>query len=409
MVVEDGRINYVGEAEFNIPEGSTVIDGTGKFLMPGISEMHAHIPVPQEGDDSNVRETLFLYLSNGITTIRGMLGQPYHLELKEKVMDGEILGPRVYTSSPSLNGSTVTTQEEARQKVSRYAAEGYDFLKIHPGIKLEVMEALVKTAKEENIDFAGHVPNEVGVERAIDYGYASIDHLDGYINALVPESAHVHPDSGGLFGFDFTFLADPDRIPALVAETKKEGVWNVPTQSLLLRWTSGRSGAEMANDPEMIYVPGATRFQWRQMKENILNSPNYSEERMKKFIDLRQRLLREMKEQGAGLLLGSDAPQVFNVPGFSIQHEMQAWAAAGLSNVTILKAGTMNVARFFNAEGPYGSVQRGAAADLLLLSANPIEDIRHMQQIEGVMVRGRWLPREEIDRRLEAIAGQYRR
>jgi len=377
--------------------------------MPGISEMHAHIPVPQEGDDSNVRETLFLYLSNGITTIRGMLGQPYHLELKEKVMDGEILGPRVYTSSPSLNGSTVTTQEEARQKVSRYAAGGYDFLKIHPGIKLEVMEALVKTAKEENIDFAGHVPNEVGVERAIDYGYASIDHLDGYINALVPESANVHPDSGGLFGFDFTFLADPDRIPALVAETKKEGVWNVPTQSLLLRWTSGRSGAEMANDPEMIYVPGATRFQWRQMKENILNSPNYSEERRKKFIDLRQRLLQEMEEQGAGLLLGSDAPQVFNVPGFSIQHEMQAWAAAGLSNVTILKAGTMNVARFFDAEGQYGSVQRGAAADLLLLSANPIEDIRHMQQIEGVMVRGRWLPREEIDRRLEAIAGQYRR
>jgi len=377
--------------------------------MPGISEMHAHIPVPQEGDDSNVRETLFLYLSNGITTIRGMLGQPYHLELKEKVMDGEILGPRVYTSSPSLNGSTVTTQEEARQKVSRYAAGGYDFLKIHPGIKLEVMEALVKTAKEENIDFAGHVPNEVGVERAIDYGYASIDHLDGYINALVPESANVHPDFGGLFGFDFTFLADPDRIPALVAETKKEGVWNVPTQSLLLRWTSGRSGAEMANDPEMIYVPGATRFQWRQMKENILNSPNYSEERRKKFIDLRQRLLQEMEEQGAGLLLGSDAPQVFNVPGFSIQHEMQAWAAAGLSNVTILKAGTMNVARFFDAEGQYGSVQRGAAADLLLLSANPIEDIRHMQQIEGVMVRGRWLPREEIDRRLEAIAGQYRR
>lgn len=409
VVIENGKITQVAAAaEVDVPAGAIVIDGSGKYLIPGISEMHAHIPVPQDGDDSNVRETLFLYLSNGITTIRGMLGNPYHLELREKVAKGEILGPRIYTSSPSLNGNTVQSKEEAKAKVTRYAAAGYDFLKIHPGIQLDVFEQIVKTARRKKISFAGHVPTAVGIQRALDFRYASIDHLDGYVDGLVPESAGVHPDSGGLFGFDFTQLAEPELIPALVAKTKKKKVWIVPTQSLLVRWTADKSGAAMANEPEMIYVPGATRFQWRQMKDGIISNPNYSADKAEAFIHLRQQLLKEMHNQNVGLLLGSDAPQVFNVPGFSIQHEMQSWAEAGIPSHAILKAGTMNVARFFDAEGEYGSIQPGAAADLILLSANPIENIFNMQQIEGVMVKGQWLPRAEIDRRLQGIAGKYK-
>ena len=407
VVVEGDKISYVGDAKLKFAEGATVIDCSGKYLMPGIAEMHAHIPVPQDGDEAYVREVLFLYLSNGITTIRGMLGQPYHLELKDKVIKGEMLSPRIYTSSPSLNGNTVKTPEEAREKVMKYAGEGYDFLKIHPGIQAEVMEELVRTAKEEGMKFAGHVPAAVGVEQAIEYGYASIDHLDGYIDGLVPESGRVDPDSGGLFGYNFTDLADPGRIPSLVAQTKKNGVWIVPTQSLLDRWTSPKAGAEMANEPEMVYISGKSRFQWRQMKDNITGSPAYSEGRTRVFIELRRRLLRQMHDEGFGLLLGSDGPQVFNVPGFSIQHEMRSWAEAGIPNSAILKAGTVNVARFFGADEAYGSVSAGASADLLLLDGNPIEDIGNMRLIEGVMVRGHWLPKEEIERRLEEIAEGY--
>ncbi|MDX1477058.1 MAG: amidohydrolase family protein, partial [Saprospiraceae bacterium] len=193
VYIRDGRIVRVqpsGSQAF--PGEWRPLDGTGKFLMPGISEMHAHIPVPRDGDDSNVRETLFLYLSNGITTIRGMLGNPYHLELKEMIARDEVLSPRVYTSSPSLNGNSVQTPEEAQRKVTQYATDGYDFLKIHPGIALPVMERLVSTAQAEGIPFAGHVPHDVGVRRALAFGYASIDHADGYIEGLMPPGTDLN-------------------------------------------------------------------------------------------------------------------------------------------------------------------------------------------------------------------------
>lgn len=407
VVVEGDKIAYVGTAQFKLPAGTTVIDGTGKFLLPGLAEMHAHIPVPQEGDTTLVKETLFLYLSNGITTIRGMLGQPYHLNLKDQVARREILGPRIYTSSPSLNGNTVRTPEEGRQKVEQYARDGYDFLKIHPGIQLPVMEEVVRTARRVDIPFAGHVPIAVGIERALDFRYATIDHIDGYVEGLVPPAANVRADSNGTFGYNFTHLADPARIPALVRQTREAGVAIVPTQSLLVRWMSPESGAEMAAQPEMAYIPGSMRYQWRQAKDRMIGDAGYTEAQARRFIDLRQQLLREMDRQGVVLLLGSDAPQIFNVPGFSIQHEMQAMADAGVRLPTILKAGTMNVAAFFGQEGDYGAVRSGAAADLLLLDANPLQDIRHMQKIAGVMAGGKWLSRAEIDRRLAEMANKY--
>lgn len=407
VVVEGDRIAYIGDAQFKLPAGATVIDGTGKYLMPGLAEMHAHIPVPQNGDTTAVKETLFLYLTNGITTIRGMLGQPYHLELKGKVARGEILGPRIYTSSPSLNGNSVPTPEEARQKVEQYARDGYDFLKIHPGIQLPVMEELVRTARRVGIPFAGHVPLAVGIERALDMGYATIDHIDGYVEGLVPPSAGVRADSNGTFGYNFTDLADPARIALLVARTKAAGVAIVPTQSLLVRWMSPASGAEMTTQPEMAYMPGSTRYQWRQAKDRMIGAEGYTAEQAERFIDLRNQLLREMERQGVVLLLGSDAPQIFNVPGFSIQHEMQAMAAAGLQPTTILQSGTANVAQFFGADANFGTVRSGAVADLLLLDANPLQDIGNMQRIAGVMVRGQWLPRAAIDRQLSALAAKY--
>jgi imidazolonepropionase-like amidohydrolase len=408
VIVRDGKIWKMGPvAELPLKGEGTVIDAKGQYLLPGISEMHAHIPTPREGDDENVRETLFLYLSNGITTIRGMLGQPYHLELKEQIAAGDILSPRVYTSSPSCNGNTVQTVEEAQTKVAQYAADGYDFLKIHPGIKLDVFTELVNTARKEGIAFSGHVPVDVGVDRAIDFQYASIDHLDGYIDGLVPKTDDFDPNAGGLFGYNFTDAADPAVIPDLVRRTKEAGIWIVPTQSLLARWVSPKTGAEMTTEPEMKYVAPGTRFSWRQSKDQIIGQEDYTPGTAEKFIGLRRQLLKEMEKQGVDLLLGSDAPQIFNVPGFSIQHEMQAMADAGLSNYAILRSGTANPARFFGQEGEYGVVQEGSSADLILLSANPLEDIRNMQNPQGVMVRGQWMDRAFLDEKLAEIEAKY--
>jgi len=409
VTIEKGKItNIVDAANIRLNNSEAqIIDGTGKYLVPGLAEMHAHIPTPQNGNDSLVRETLFLYLSQGVTTIRGMLGDPYHLKLKEQVANNEILSPRIYTSSPSMNGNSVQTPTQAREKVTQYAADGYDFLKIHPGIKLDVFEELVKTANEVGIDFAGHVPVDVGINRAIDFGYASVDHVDGYVRGLLPEGSELTPADAGFFGFDLTEAIDESLLPALAEKTAKADVWVVPTQTLMTRWLSPKSGAEMGAEPEMQYMAPSTRYAWRQGKQRLQDAPGYSQERYNDFIALRKKILQALRAAGVNILLGSDAPQVYNVPGFSILHEMEAMADAGFTPYEILESGTVHPAIYFDAKGEYGTIEPGASADFILLDANPLENISNMRHQSGVMVRGEWLPTTEIKNRLAVIAEQY--
>jgi len=402
VVVRGDSIFHIGE--YKAGPNATIIDGSGKYLMPGLTEMHAHIPVAEEGNDTLVKETLFLYLSQGVTTIRGMLGNPYHLTLKEMIAEDKILSPRVYTSSPSLNGGTVETPEEAVEKVSQYKKEGYDFLKIHPGIELEVWDALEKTAKKVGIPYAGHVPVEVGINRALDAGYQTVDHLDGYIDGLIPEDQEFDKDGGGFFGYGFTDLVDQDMISDLVAKTKAKNVAVVPTQTLYTRWFSPIDPAKMLQEPEMKYMPSKTRFSWRQNKERMINDEAYNEEKWGEYIKIRKALLKEMDDQEVNILLGSDAPQVMNVPGFSIHHEMMAMSDSGISAENILRSGTVSPAKFFDSEGEYGQILEGASADLVLLDANPIDNISNASKISGVMVRGQWLSKSAIDERLVSIA-----
>jgi imidazolonepropionase-like amidohydrolase len=405
--IEDGKIKRITDpSNENIPSGTKIIDGNNKFLMPGISEMHAHIPVPQDGDDTNVRETLFLYLSNGITVIRGMLGNPYHLKLKKSVESGEILGPRIFTSSPSLNGNSIPDVETAISKVTTYKADGYDFLKLHPGLKLDVFNQIIETANEVDIGYAGHVSTQVGVSRAIEARYASIDHLDGYLEGLV--TADVDPDGNGFFGYNFTELADENLIPPLAELTHSKSVWVVPTQSLFTRWFSPEDPAVMMQAKEISYMSPKVRYTWRTNKTSLINGDNYNKDTYHKFLHLRKQILKELNDAGVGLLLGSDAPQVMNVPGFSIQHEMQAMADAGINNAGIIQSGTSNPALFFGAEDIFGSIKVGCSADLLLLNRNPLKDIKNMQSIEGVMMRGQWLSRKDIDARLAKIAERHK-
>ena len=316
VFIKDGKIIAIRDAQSRTPPGEwQEIDGTGKYLMPGITEMHAHIPVRREGDDQNVRETLFLYLSNGITTIRGMLGNPYHLELKRLVQQDKILSPRIYTSSPSMNGNSVQSPEEAIVKVTQYWEDGYDFLKIHPGIKLPVMEALVNTAKQLGMTFSGHIPYDVGIENALKFGYASIDHADGYIEGMMPAGTNF--DAGGFFGSNFARDVELSRLAGLCRQTAEQKIWVVPTQSLFTRWVSPDPPEEMIQAPEMQYMPASVRYSWVQGKTQILNNPEYSAEDYQVFLKLRKRILKSLYDAQVGFLLGSDAPQVFNVPGFS--------------------------------------------------------------------------------------------
>ncbi|MEZ4774602.1 MAG: amidohydrolase family protein [Bacteroidia bacterium] len=409
VVIGGGKILAVGDAgQISVPESAKVIDATGKYLMPGLAEMHAHIPVPREGQEDVVDETLFLYLSNGITTIRGMLGDPFHLELKARVAREEIVSPRIFTSGPSLNGNTVPDLKIADSTVRAQKLAGYDFMKLHPGIKREVFDKIVSTAKEVGMPYAGHVSIYVGIRHALESDYASVDHIDGYLEGLVPQSAGVKPEDNGFFGFNFTDLVDTSLIPELVDLTLSHNVAVVPTQGLLVRWTSTEKPEITIAEPEMKYMSPRTRDQWVQSKFGFQRLENYDSARVADFIAIRKKILKVLHEKGALIVLGSDAPQVFNVPGFSIQHELAAMLDAGLTPYECLVTGTLNPAKYFDREGEFGVVAKGSSADLILLDKNPLTDLSNMKNPSGVMYRGKWLPREEIQSKLDAIEAKYK-
>jgi hypothetical protein len=404
IVIDSGKIKSISSSVENPDLYNLIIAGNGKFVVPGLAEMHAHIPSPPISKEQ-LEETLLLYLSNGITTIRGMLGHPSHLELKNLAQRGKVLSPRIFTSSPSLNGNTVRTVEEAEAKVLQYQKDGYDFLKIHPGILLPVFDQIVKTANEVEIPFAGHVPVMVGIRHALESQFASIDHVDGFLEGLVPERTKVNPTDNGFFGYNFTPLADTTQIAELVELSKKNKVWIVPTQSLFERWFAPVSSDELINQPEMIYMPVTTLTNWKIRKEQSTGAgTNFDKAQWQQFIKIRQQLIKALQKDGYGILLGSDAPQLFNVPGFSIHHEMAGMLRAGMTPLEILRSGTINPARFFNMEDTFGQIKEGLDADFILVNANPLQDITALKALEGVMVRGTWLDRKTIDKKLKVIA-----
>jgi imidazolonepropionase-like amidohydrolase len=365
--------------------------------------MHAHIPGGQ-APDSVVERTLFLYVAGGITTIRGMLGHPRHLELRDRAARGELISPTIYTSGPSINGNSAPTPDVAARMATLQKAAGYDFLKIHPGITREAFDAMASSAQRAGITFAGHVPLEVGLPRALEARYASIDHLDGYVEAMVRQGAPVTAAQSQFFGMNLGEYLDTSRVAALVEATRKAGVWNVPTQSLMENLAPGLSAEDLARRPEMRYVSAGTRAQWAQVKNSLLEETGSSLRSASATMDARRQLIKALHAAGAGLLLGSDAPQIYNVPGFSSHRELEYLVAAGLTPYQALETGTRNVAIFFGTLPQSGTVEKGKLANLILLDANPLEDVRNTTRLAGVMLRGKWLPRKEIDRRLDTIA-----
>jgi imidazolonepropionase-like amidohydrolase len=405
VVVRDGRIVALGAAgSVSVPAGAARIEAAGRYLMPGLAEMHAHLPPPQAGEAA-IERTLFLYLAGGVTLARGMLGHPLHLELRERTARGELLGPHIVTSGPSFNGNSAPTPETAVRMVREQHAAGYDFLKIHPGLSRVTYDMMAATAAEIGIPFAGHVPLDVGLLRALEARQATIDHLDGYVEAMADLPAGL---GAGFFGFAAMDQVDRSRIDALAAATREAGVWNVPTQSLLEHLFGPDAPETLATRPEMRYMPAATVQQWAQTAGNLRSAETFSAERAERFIELRRQLIHALHRAGAGLLLGSDAPQIFNVPGFAIQHELRMLVDAGLTPYEALATGTRSPAVFFGQADDFGTVAVGRRADLVLLDADPLADIRNVSRIAGVMIHGRWLPAAEIERRLEAIAAELR-
>ncbi len=396
VVVESGRISEVGPVgRVRLPDGTLTIDGRGRFLMPALAEMHAHVP-GGTAPDAQVGRVLFLYAANGIGTIRGMLGHPRHLPLRDRIARGDLWAPRLYTSGPSFNGTSAPSVEVAVRMVEEQKAAGYDFLKIHPGVRRDVMDAVAAAAGRLGLFFAGHVPADVGLLHALALKQRTIDHLDGYVEALARPGA---PPSEW-FGMNLMPYVDESRIPELVAATRAAGTWVVPTETLLEHTTSDADPEAMAKWPEMRYADPKQVAQWVEAKKKRM--AQVPSDQRARFIALRRRLVQALHEGGVPLLLGSDAPQQWNVPGFSIHRELRLLVASGLTPYQALATGTRQVAAFFGTLDEAGTIARGTRADLVLLDGNPLADIANTSRIGGVMLGGRWMDRAALDARLAA-------
>ena len=211
-------------------------------------------------------------------------------------------------------------------------------------------------------------------------------------------------EESAFFGLNLGERLDESRMPALVRATKQAGVWNVPTQVLMENLVPAVSLEMLQQRPEMRYVSRETQFKWAEVKRTMLEETGSTPGSMAKTMDVRRKLIKALHQAGAGLLLGSDAPQIYNVPGFSTHRELEALVGAGVTPYEALETGTRNVAAFFGTLATTGTIEVGKRADLILLDANPLTDIRNTAKQSGVMVRGRWLPKAEIETRLAAIA-----
>ena len=391
VIVRGTRIAQMGPAsQVRAPAGAVTIDGRGKYLMPGITEMHGHLPNPNAGPELT-ENVLFLYVANGVTTVRGMQGQLPHLELKARIARGDLLGPRLWVPGPPLTGNSAPTPEAGRRMVEEQHAAGFDHLKIHEGLSLETYDTIVVTAKRLGMRFAGHVPDPVGVYHALESGQASIEHLDNYVETI------GGPDS-----------ADDARLTKVVASTCAAHAWTVPTLALWETFIGTEDSAQLAAREELRYVPQAWRANWAQQLSQLRKSNTLPADKRLVTLALRRKILKALQTAGCPIALGTDSPQLYSVPGFSIEREMRSMAAAGLTAQQILSEATREPARYFGAEQEFGTVAPGQRADLLLLNANPLADLRNIAKRAGVMVNGRWLPQADIQARLERIAAAYR-
>ena len=388
VLVRNGRIAAIGSSEMVVPSGATRVDGTGKYLMPGLAEMHGHMP----GGD--IEETvMFLYVANGVTTVRGMLGEDQHMALRARANSGQIVAPTLYMAGPSFSGNSVDSPAQAEAKVRLQKNQGWDLLKVHPGLTVPEYDAMAMTAHEVGIRFGGHVPADVGLAHAIEMGQETFDHLDGFIEALD--------------GFEKPI--DRGRLTQLVRSVKSAGAWVVPTMVL---WDVGILGrgdaAEMSAYPEMRYwyktgggnsIEGWTQRQLARAAERTPATQVWAANR--------DQVLKALSDGGVGILMGTDSPQIFSVPGFSLHREMQAMADAGMTTWEILASGTRDVGVYFQRNDTFGTVAVGRRADLLLLNSNPLENVANVADRAGVMVRGRWIPESEIQERLAEIEARF--
>ena len=421
VLVRDGRIAAVGPAaRVRIPAGTREIDGRGKWLVPGLADMHTHL----FADDSVVADTVAPYelgvmVANGVTTTRIMIGTPQHLVLRRGVREGSVLGPQLWVASPQFTGRpasnsrVVTTPEQARAAVREVAAAGYDFVKLTLFITRPVYDAVMDEAARAGIRVVGHVEPEVGVEHALAAGQP-IEHLDSYFEAVLADSAagRASVTQYGVFRLDnWRSLDHVDdrkiaRIAGATARAPGWGRWTSPTLNVFNdAFAIGPTEEEIHARPEWGMLPpkfrelylGARPRYWSAAAAQVR-----TEARRRRYVQVRNGLVKAIADSGGKVLAGSDTPEWFHLYGYGLHRELAALVTAGLTPYQALEAATRNPAEFLGASREWGTIEAGKRADLVLLAADPLADIHNTTRIEGVAIGGRWLDRAALDGMIQA-------
>ena len=411
VLVEDGRIAAVGPAaSVRIPAGAVRIDGSGRYLMPGLADMHVHL------EHFDHPAYLKLFLVNGVTFVRSMDGRPNILDWKRQAAAGSLDSPDIHTAGPVLDGSpprrddnlALATPDEARRAVAQQAAAGYDFVKVYTNLAPDVFRAIVDAAAERGLPVVGHAPTAVGLDAFLASGVSSIEHLGDFADAIAaPPVAGAEPPA--TLRRRFGFPAEPARMAAVAARVAASGVWVVPTMIADDRLVAPvASVEEWGRSPEVAAVDRGIVEYWRG---TVLRAAARLAESDWRWVEQgranRLALLGALHRAGVPLLVGTDTPIPFVFVGSSLHEELAGYVAAGLTTRQALAAATREPARFLGQEQSWGTVEPGRRANLLLLEANPLDDIGATRRIAGVVAGGRWLPAErlrEMQQEVEAIA-----
>jgi imidazolonepropionase-like amidohydrolase len=402
VLVADRRIRELGPASaVAIPKHATVIDGRGKYLMPGLADMHAH---------TWEEEDFPLLLANGVTTIRNMFGGRTHVQWKERIAAGELASPTIYTAGPIIDGNppiwpgaVVENAAQAQRTVAEQHAAGYDFLKVYVRLSREAYEAVIQEGKARGMFVAGHVPDSVGLSAALRSGIKSIEHLSGYEMLARKEGGPGEEASWARL--------DESQFADIAQQTAKSGTWNCPTLVLFQHRVASAESEylrKLLARPEMRYVSPEIVRSWYPENNYLKHStPARAASSREKGDVVRKKLVKALHDAGARLLLGTDYGNPFVVPGFSLQLELRNFVDAGLSPFEAIRAGTASAAEFMNAASEWGTVAAGRRADLILLEGNPLEDVSNISNPAGVMVRGTWYSRAELMSELEKQAERF--
>lgn len=417
ILILNGKIKQIGEAgKLKIPQHTTLIDGKGKYLVPGFFDMHAHF-FYEQGENKNTCEAeLKLMLANGLTTVRIQCGDSVYLEARKNVNSKKWKGPRLFVSSPQFVGNwpwpgkvfamVCKTPEDAVRAVRRCKKEGYDEIKITFMVKHDVYDAIVKTAKEVKIKVTGHVGPLVKLPAAL-HAKQQIEHLDEFIDQLLPDTSYNHGQSVSDMNiwrkkaWNTVPYLDESKIPALVKAVKAAGIYVTPTNYFFFSsFADSLSKEDFMLRPDYEFIPEKIKEErWLVRDKYWKNAASHTSR--KKYIELRKKITDQLAKAGVKLMAGSDSPEWFLVQGFSIHDELETFVSSGLSPYSALETATKNPAGYLGLISQKGTIEPGKDADLILLDANPLLEIKNSRKIAGVMNGKDWYSKERLEQLVE--------